>query len=297
MSENNSFKANFLGFCGKHKFLALVAVLMVGGIIVSTISSIKMAARKSELDSRDYQLSIDALDESYACNAASSGECTQRIITGTLKSYPDIEVKIEGYHDCSLNGNSFECDYTLDLGDYYEVDNLSVESLPNEIEKVVTVSIKADGSSSDAASKKVTIKYTLSDSDKTIISNKQQEYVAEKAKKEEEKAAKAQEEATKAQEEAASAEQESAPAETQQQEAPAQTVSSGAGYQAIYDEYAARLRNECPTLSLNECAELNNEGVSKMADYMWSAKGTDGQYATYEEWAGKLMDVYLESAR
>lgn len=73
--------------------------------------------------------------------------------------------------------------------------------------------------------------------------------------------------------------------------------SSASGYQAIYDTYAARLRNECPSLSISECAEIETEGVGKMAEYMWTAKGTDGQYATYEEWAGKLWDVYMESAR
>jgi len=66
-----------------------------------------------------------------------------------------------------------------------------------------------------------------------------------------------------------------------------------AGYQAIYDEYSARLTAECPSLSMMECAELSNEGVSEMADYMFRAKGTDGQMATYEEWAKKLMDVYM----
>lgn len=83
------------------------------------------------------------------------------------------------------------------------------------------------------------------------------------------------------------------------EEAPVEEASTGeaaGGYQAIYDEYSARLQNECPTLSMAECAELSNEGVSKMAQYMYKAKGTDGQYATYETWAGKLMDVYMDSA-
>lgn len=65
------------------------------------------------------------------------------------------------------------------------------------------------------------------------------------------------------------------------------------GYQAIYDEYSARLQNECPNLSMTECAELSNEGVSEMAKYMYTAKGKDGQYQTYEEWAQKLYDVYM----
>lgn len=76
----------------------------------------------------------------------------------------------------------------------------------------------------------------------------------------------------------------------------ASTVESTSGYQAIYDEYSARIQAECPVLSMTECAELSNEGVSKMAEYMYKAKGTDGQYATYETWAGKLMDVYMASA-
>lgn len=91
--------------------------------------------------------------------------------------------------------------------------------------------------------------------------------------------------------------EEAAPIE---EETPVEEISTGGstrGYQAIYDEYSARLQNECPTLSMAECAELSNEGVSKMAEYMYKASGTDGQYATYETWAGKLMDVYMASAQ
>lgn len=68
-------------------------------------------------------------------------------------------------------------------------------------------------------------------------------------------------------------------------------------YQAIYDEYSARLQNECPNLSMTECAELSNEGVTEMARYMYTAKGKDGQYGTYEEWSQKLYDVYMSSVQ
>lgn len=91
--------------------------------------------------------------------------------------------------------------------------------------------------------------------------------------------------------------EEAAPIE---EETPVEEISTGgstSGYQPIYDEYSARLQNECPTLSMAECAELSNEGVSKMAEYMYKARGTDGQYATYQTWAGKLMDVYLSSVQ
>lgn len=68
-------------------------------------------------------------------------------------------------------------------------------------------------------------------------------------------------------------------------------------YETIYNEYAQKIRDAAPTSSISELAEIANEGVGKMAEYMWTAKGTDGQYATYEEWSGKLMDVYMSEAR
>lgn len=69
------------------------------------------------------------------------------------------------------------------------------------------------------------------------------------------------------------------------------------GYQQIYDEYAEKLRKAGPTSSIIEMAEICNDGVYEMARYMYSAKGTEGQYATYESWAEKLFDVYMNEVR
>ena len=66
------------------------------------------------------------------------------------------------------------------------------------------------------------------------------------------------------------------------------------GYEKIYNDYSSRLRNECPALSVTECAEILTEGTEKMAEYMYSASGTDGQYSTYETWSGKLFDIYMQ---
>ena len=74
------------------------------------------------------------------------------------------------------------------------------------------------------------------------------------------------------------------------------TVSSK-NYQQIYDEYSRRLINAGPTSSISEMAQICNEGVQQMAKYMLTASGTDGQYATYESWAGKLYDVYMNNVR
>gem|GEM_PF-6001926 len=298
MSEKQSRISNFLNFCSNHKVFVLLFIMFVPGLIMLPILKIGTSARNSELNSRDYELSIDVPADGFACNATSTGECQARVISGTLKKYPNISVKLDDYSDCSLNGNNFDCDYTAKLADYYETENLSPESLPAEFEKVVTISIDDGRYIDERVSKKVTIKFTLSESDKTIISNLQQEYLAKKTREAEEAARKEHEEA-QPQQEVATNEPEPQPEPQPETAAPeqSQTAPSSGGYQAIYDEYAARLINECPTLSLAECAELNNEGVTKMAEYMWSASGVDGQYATYEQWSGKLMDVYMQSAR
>lgn len=77
---------------------------------------------------------------------------------------------------------------------------------------------------------------------------------------------------------------------------PSNTTTS-VGYQQIYNEYSQKLKNAGPTSSINEMAKILNEGMTKMAQYMYSAKGTDGQYATYQSWAGKLYDVYMSECR
>ncbi len=68
-------------------------------------------------------------------------------------------------------------------------------------------------------------------------------------------------------------------------------------YEEIYDEYSKKLIEAGPTSSIREMAEITNEGIGKMAEYMYSAKGTDGQYATYEKWASKLQEIYLNNCR
>ena len=74
-------------------------------------------------------------------------------------------------------------------------------------------------------------------------------------------------------------------------------IVSSKNYQQIYDEYSKKLINAGPTSSITEMAQICNEGVQEMASYMFTASGTDGQYATYESWAGKLYDVYIKNVR
>ena len=82
--------------------------------------------------------------------------------------------------------------------------------------------------------------------------------------------------------------------ETPKEETPKDTSS---GYQEIYDKWAAEIKLKAPDVSTMELAEITNEGVAEMATYMYKAKGKDGQYETYEKWAGELMDLYMAEAR
>ena len=68
-------------------------------------------------------------------------------------------------------------------------------------------------------------------------------------------------------------------------------------YETIYNEYSKKIKDAAPTSSVSELADIANEGVGKMADYMLTAIGADGQYSTYEKWSGKLMDVYMNETR
>lgn len=73
--------------------------------------------------------------------------------------------------------------------------------------------------------------------------------------------------------------------------------STSYGYQKIYNEYSQKLVNAGPTSSITEMANILAEGTTKMAQYMYSAKGTDGQYATYQSWVDKLYNVYMNNCR
>lgn len=110
--------------------------------------------------------------------------------------------------------------------------------------------------------------------------------------------------------------EEEASVEEEREEEPEQTLEEA--YQAILDTYTIRLKEEAPALvdaynaeypdnqngleglaelsneKISQLAETANEGVSEMADLYYS-KGS-GSYETYEEWAGKVMDVYMTEA-
>lgn len=76
-----------------------------------------------------------------------------------------------------------------------------------------------------------------------------------------------------------------------------QQTTTNKNYQQIYNEYSQKLITSGLTSSINEMATILNEGVTKMAQYMYSASGTDGQYATYQSWVDKLYNVYINNCR
>lgn len=95
-------------------------------------------------------------------------------------------------------------------------------------------------------------------------------------------------------------------------------IDNNAEYQRILNEYTIILQQEAPRLAdeynqeyprnengleglaelsnekIGELAEISNEGVSEMADVHFNSGS--GEYEEYEEWSGRLMDVYMEEA-
>ncbi len=96
------------------------------------------------------------------------------------------------------------------------------------------------------------------------------------------------------------------------------TSQESVSYQSILDEYTEKLKNATPKIideyhleAANNkdglsglallssekvliLAEILNEGVMKMSEYMFEYGS--GKYSEYEEWAGKLTDVYMTEA-
>ncbi len=99
-----------------------------------------------------------------------------------------------------------------------------------------------------------------------------------------------------------------------------EAVSSGGyqSYEEIYDEYKQKIIDATPGLieeynteaasnnegleglaticneKVGKLAEISNDGVSEMATFMY--KNGSGSYSEYEEWSGKLMEVYMEES-
>ncbi len=89
------------------------------------------------------------------------------------------------------------------------------------------------------------------------------------------------------------------------------------GYEAVYNEYAEKLRSAAPVYiqeyyqekqsnteglsglaeiankKVMKLAEISNEGVGELAKVYYSSKG---EYSEYEAWAEKLYEVYMEEA-
>lgn len=110
-------------------------------------------------------------------------------------------------------------------------------------------------------------------------------------------------------------------AETKTETKVEESASSGkySSYEDIYNDYKQRIIDATPGLveeykeeaasntegleglaticndKIGALAEISNDGISEMADFMYK-KGS-GKYSDYEEWSGKLMDVYMEESQ
>ncbi|WP_022765313.1 zinc ribbon domain-containing protein [Butyrivibrio sp. XPD2006] len=96
------------------------------------------------------------------------------------------------------------------------------------------------------------------------------------------------------------------------------SIGNYSSYEDIYDEYKQKIIDATPGLieeynneassnnagleglaeicnnKISKLAEISNEGVSEMADFM--LKNGNGSYSDYEDWSGKLMQVYMDES-
>ncbi|MCL2438007.1 MAG: hypothetical protein FWE48_01545 [Coriobacteriia bacterium] len=69
---------------------------------------------------------------------------------------------------------------------------------------------------------------------------------------------------------------------------------SEAAYQAIYDEYAQRMREDHPDLSQHSFSLLAEEGVVQMSHHFETTSQSDAEESLYQDWARKLLFLYEE---
>lgn len=193
-----------INFIKKHKVLTIITAL----IVIIGFARIKDNIYRSILTNRDYSLSIDEGDNyAFECNTIDGHKCQSRIISGSYSKFNGVGVFAD-YYECSMDNNNYECEINTSLSDLYETYNIDIKNIPDEYISTIDISVKERENifADNLASKKITIKYTISESDKNVIvsaSEKWQKHQEEeKAKAEAEKAKKKEEEAKKKEEEA-----------------------------------------------------------------------------------------------
>lgn len=199
MGKARITKADILSFIKKHQVLVAFMVIIMSFGMMFLLALIAPSKPESELeqtdaaDDRSYELSFNESEYEFDCNTSDGKYCQTRIVNGTYSKYDGISVEGDFYSDCSTNGAEFECEIKGRLYDYYAVENFNLSLLPNTMEEIFTISLEeGDYFGETYISKKITVKYNLSDRDKKLIEAAQKTWLKEEQereakKKEEEK--------------------------------------------------------------------------------------------------------------
>lgn len=156
-----------INFIKKHKVLTIITAL----IVIIGFARIKDNIYRSILTNRDYSLSIDEGDNYvFECNTIDGYKCQSRIISGSYSKFNGVGVFAD-YYECSMDNNNYECEINTSLSDLYETYNIDIKNIPDEYISTIDISVKERENifADNLASKKITIKYAISESDKNAI--------------------------------------------------------------------------------------------------------------------------------
>ena len=224
-----------------HKGWWIAGRVALAIVVIIVINVIAATIRTSIERGRDYYISVK---DSYTFDCdlqydSNTGQfvCRGGNIEGTFSKYDTVEIRAD-WSAVSTNNNSFS--YSV-RSDYvypsdYQVSNFSIDNL---IKKLSTATVKLEiynkYLNSTVSNKDVTIHWNISNDERAMISNKNQEWRDEQARKEAERqaeeAARKAEEQRKANEEAARKTAEEAAAQAKAREEARQKTAAEAARQ------------------------------------------------------------------
>lgn len=270
-----------------NKKIAFVIIIVSFILLFAIISSISRAIHRAILENREYSINPEQSEYIFECNSPNGEKCQTRIISGDFTNYNDITILDYYLHECSTSGNKFDCEWSQSLYDAYSSESLTKEAIPDSLEEITTLYIKDknDIYSTALASKKITIKYTLSDKDKDAIMNASKDYNNNFSKKEEKKAE--EESKTKAEEEKKKAEEEAkkkAEEEKKKAEEEAKKTEEEAKKKVEEQkkkESVSEIPNDEITTGIAACNRVSGSKIVKMtnlADSYWGGRDYEWMY-------------------
>ncbi len=216
--KGKNFINKTVAFIKQHKKASIIVasalILVIAGLVIGK------AVKRNIEENRDYYIAID--DEfTFDCNAyydekSNTIYCDKQTVSGTFSNFETVKL----YYASSINGNSFSNNnHDYFYKSEYEKENFSISDFNDELKRTQSFYLKNTYLNKEVSRKDITIHYRLSEADKSLITQKHNDW---KAWKEAEDAKKAEQEANAQAEAEAKAKEE---AQAQEKQAEQKTAS------------------------------------------------------------------------